>query len=165
MQTPHLNQRWIIVIALAIFIKLALFVYTTTQVPNSKFELDTGLYLKTGEHLVKEGVFARGRNADGSFYYELFRTPGYPLLIGGFHYLLKWPLSAIILIQIILTLVSVWFIYRASILIDQRLGFLSAVIVLFDPAITVFSLMLMTESLFLFFFSSFCLGVFFFFKF
>ena len=151
----QLKKSWIIVIALAILIKLSLCIYTTTQQPDSKFEIDSEWYLKSGETLVKEGTFARGHNSDGSFYYELFRTPGYPLFLGVFHYFLNWPLSAVIFIQIILNLISAWFIYRAAILIDERLGFLSTLIVLFDPAITVYSLILMTESLFVFFISLF----------
>ncbi|HLF18862.1 MAG TPA: glycosyltransferase family 39 protein [Candidatus Omnitrophota bacterium] len=146
------NKRLIIVFFLAFFLKLALFSYASLKAPQSKFLVDSSDYLATASTLAQTGSFAR-QNPDGSLHYEHFRTPGYPFFLAVFHFIGGIPLEGIILIQIFLNLLSAVFTYKTAMLIDQRLAFLSAVIMLFDPSITVFSLMVLTESLFLFFMS------------
>ena len=87
--------------------------------------------------------------------YEFFRTPGYPLFLAFFHVVWGIPLNGILFLQIALTMLAAFITYLAAIRIDPRLGLLSAAIILFDPTITVFSLLLLTESLFLLFLSLF----------
>ncbi|MDO8579884.1 MAG: glycosyltransferase family 39 protein [Candidatus Omnitrophota bacterium] len=149
------RKIFIILVVLACLLKFGLWGYVTTQVPDKIFEADSTSYLGPGLVLVNEGAFAFYGNYETSGdpqerRWMSFRTPGYPLFLGVLHGRLGLPLAAIIFIQILLTLAAAYVTYRTAILIDPRLGYLSAIIVLFDPAVTVFSLMLMTESLFLF---------------
>ena len=67
-----------------------------------------------------------------------------------FHRWLKIPLAGIVFIQILLTLAAAFLTYKTAIRIDPRLGFLSALIVLYDPPVTIFSLIILTEAVFLF---------------
>ncbi|MCK9604178.1 MAG: glycosyltransferase family 39 protein [Candidatus Omnitrophica bacterium] len=138
---------YIIIIALAI--KAFLFFFALVYAPQSKFQNDSYSYLKTAEGLSAQGVFG-ARNTDGSFTYEIYRTPGYPAFIAFFHGLLKVPLDGILILQIILSLLAALFVYKAALIIDPRIAFLSAVIILLDLPITIFSLIILSETLFLF---------------
>jgi hypothetical protein len=96
------------------------------------------------------GTFAT-RETDGTLTPNFFIAPGYPLFLGVLHRLLNIPLSGVILIQVLLTIITAFITYKAAIEIEHRLGLLSLVIILFSPTINIFSLLILTESLFLFF--------------
>jgi len=149
-----INKKTVVLIAVAILFKSALFLFSATKVPQLKIRNDTHWYLGSGLTLVSEGVFG-AKNKDGSFSHQYYRTPGYPLFLGIFHGILKIPLNGIILLQILLTIFSSVIIFKTANIIDPKLAPLSLFIILFDPAITVYSLMLLTESLFLFLISYF----------
>jgi len=144
------SKRILVLIALAIIFKSALFVYAISSAPDLKTRPDTHLYLDSGISLASNGVFEK-INPDGSRSPQHYRTPGYPLFLGVSHGLLKIPLNGVIYLQILLTLLSAIFVYKAADKINPRLGMIAFFIILFDPAITIYSLMLLTESLFLFF--------------
>jgi len=137
-------------IIFAVFLKISLYAYTLHFAPNAKFKFDTSIYLETTKTLMVHGVFGTVKE-DGNFSYQLYRTPGYPLFIGIFVYLFDFSLNGVIFVQIVLTLFTALITYKTANMIDQKLGMLSALIILFDPAITVYSLLLLTEALFLFF--------------
>ena len=141
----------------ALSIKLGIFAYAAFYAPQLRMENDSPSYLKPAEMLARTGSFI-GSGADGVLKYDTWRTPGYPLFLAVFHYLLKLPLGGIIFLQVFLTVLAALFTYRAAIAIDPKLGLLSAVIVLFDLPITIFSLMILTEALFLFLIALFLLG-------
>ena len=153
------NNYFIIVLLAALVIKLALFSYAEVYAPEAKFQHDTKLYLKLSQNLVTHRIFSRmgqdGEYMGGNYFYEVFRTPGFPFFLGVLHGLARIPLSGIILIQIFLTILVALITYKTAIKIDPRLGYLSAVIILLDPSITIFSLMLLSETLFLLFISLF----------
>ncbi len=143
-------------IILALVLKMFLFAYAAKYVPQAKFKPDSDLYLKTATTLISQKAFAVV-NDNGTLNYVMYRTPGYPLFLGVFHDLFQIPLNGIILIQILLTLLVVVVVYKSASYIDPALATLAGLIILFDPAITVYSLMLLTESLFLLFISLFML--------
>lgn len=153
-----LNKKytaWIVIFA--VILKLALFAFASIHAPQSKFSPDTSEYLKTAAVLASKGVMAI-ETAPGILTYEVCRTPGYPLLLAGLHHILKIPLNGVLLIQLAMTLIAAFITYKAACQIDKKIAFLSAVIILFDPPITIFSLMLLTEALFLFLISAFMLS-------
>ncbi len=145
------NKIFIILIAIAILLKLSLFIFAELHAPQAKFLIDTKWYLDSAEGLADYGAFARLENSE--LQYEFYRTPGYPFFLYLFHFLFKVPLAGIIFLQIILSVAGAYFVYRTAALIDPRLSKLSALIILFDPAITIHSLLLLSETLFLFFIS------------
>jgi len=59
------------------------------------------------------------------------------------------PLDGIILMQIAMVLLAAFVTYKTALQIEPRIAFLSAAIILFDPPITIFSLTILSESLFL----------------
>ncbi|MDD5634695.1 MAG: glycosyltransferase family 39 protein, partial [Candidatus Omnitrophica bacterium] len=151
------NKLILIVLTAAITIKIALFAIAVICAPESKFENDSRDYLQTAETLYSRGAFAQ-QNNDGTLRYEMLRTPGYPVFLGALHNLLKIPLHGVILVQVFLTLLIALFVYYTAARIDIKIAFLSAVIILFDLPSSVFSLMIMTETLFTFFMALFMLS-------
>ncbi len=146
----NLNKKFAFFITLALVIKFSLFVYATIHVPQLKMEPDSADYLYQGKLLASDGVFARVKDGPGRYFYEHFRTPGYPFFLAVVHGLLKIPLDGVILIQLLLNCVTAFMVYKTAIKIDVRLGFLAAFIMLIDLGTTVYSLMIMTEALFVF---------------
>ena len=142
------NRIFFILIGIALVLKIALFSYVAFSARDGIFAPDSQEYVETGITLVTQGKFAK-ENANGNFIYQFYRTPGYPLFVGLLKEFLRMPLLGIVFVQIFLTVVAGVFTYKAAFLIDEKLAPLSLLIVLFDPASTVFSMMLLTEALFL----------------
>jgi hypothetical protein len=142
------NKRLFIILVTAILIKLFFFAFIATHLPKNKFEPDSVDYLGTAKTLYSQGAFLRTDNS-GATQYETLRTPGYPVFLAILHYLINIPLDGIVFIQILLTIIVGLIVYKTANLIDSRLGILSAAIVLYDFPTLRFSLMLMTETLFL----------------
>jgi len=148
------SKRILILITVAILIKSSLFTFSALKAPEFKISADTYSYLESGLSLTSNGVFGK-INEDGSHSYQYYRTPGYPLFLGIFHGFLKIPLNGVVILQIILTLLSAVIVFKIADKISPQLGMIAFFIILFDPAITVYSLMLLTESIFLFLMSAF----------
>lgn len=136
------------VVIIAAIIKIFLFLFAEINFPASKFEPDSTSYLNPAKILASEGVLAT-RDAAGTLQYEVFRTPGYPVFLAVFHYLVGIPLWGILILQMLLTGLAAFVTYKAAVAIDIKIGFLSAAIILLDLPITIFSLMIMSETLFL----------------
>lgn len=149
------KKKFLIVLFIALVIKFSLFAYAEIYAPQEKFkDYDTKTYLEPAESIAKDMIFAT-KNENGTFGYNLHRTPGYPFFIAVLHGFLRIPYTGIILVQIFLAILAALITYKTAMLIDRRLAYLSALIVLFDPPITIFSLTLLTETLFLFLISIF----------
>src|SRR3989344_6640333 len=147
------NKKLFWLVLAAVVIKIAFFLFAALHAPQAKFQIDTEWYVDSAHGIVKYGTFAR--EDEGRPQLEAFRTPGYPLFLALFHVLWGIPANGIIILQILLALLTAWITYRAAAAIHPHLGFLSAVIILFDPTITIFSLVLLTETLCLFLMSLF----------
>lgn len=145
---PKQSQYILFIIILAIAIKLSLFVFAAIHAPQGKLLPDSYDYLKLADTIATKGVFAV-QNENGTITYDTWRTPGYPVFLVIFHILMKIPLDGIILLQIAMTLLGAFFIYKTALQINPKVAFLSAAIILFDPPITLFSLTILTEPLFL----------------
>ena len=148
------RRQFIILIVLAVAVKLALFAYVVTVTPQAMIRVDSHTYLQTGQALFTHGKFARPL-PNGAFDHEYFRTPGYPLFLGFFHQFLKFPLSAVVFIQLLLTLAAAGLTYQAALLIDACLARVSALVMLYEMSISVYALMVLTEALYLFLISAF----------
>ena len=141
------------IIIIAIFIKLFLFVFTVTFYAPGKFQPDSNDYINTGAMIVSQGVFAQEDN--GLLRYESRRTPGYPLFLGVLGGILKIPLIGIIFLQMLLTIATAFITYKIAFEINEKIAFLSGLIVLYSPIITIASLQILTETLYLFLLSLF----------
>jgi hypothetical protein len=144
------RKTFLALAAVALVLKLLFLGFSASFSPQAKVRVDSADYLSCAKILVSDGVFAREKNLDNTFAYERYRTPGYPFFLALFNGVLKIPLDGILFIQILLSIATAFIVYRTALLIDGRLAVLSGAIVLFDPGITVLSLMIMTETLFLF---------------
>ena len=142
------KQSLYFVIILALAIKFSLFAFAAIHAPQGKLLPDSYGYLRLADTIVTKGVFGI-KNEDGTLSYDMFRTPGYPLLLAIVNGILKIRLDGVVLLQIVMTLLAAWITYRTALEIDPRIALLSMAIILFDPPITIFSLTILTESLFL----------------
>ncbi|MFA5255534.1 MAG: glycosyltransferase family 39 protein [Candidatus Omnitrophota bacterium] len=143
------NRLFFSVLVIAVMIKLSLFAFTATTIPQSKIQPDSDSYIKTAAMLASKGLFA-SQDGEGVLKYESFRTPGYPVFLATLNGIMKIPFNGIILIQIAMTILTAFIVYRTALEIDHKIALLSAVIILLDPPITIFSMMILTETLFLF---------------
>jgi len=130
-------------------LKFSLFFYTEQNAPDAKFQVDSQRYIVNAQMLARERTFAFGYN-DGKPTLEFFRTPGYPFFLSLFLGLGHFSFSRIIFFQILLTLLTAYLTYKTAALYNSKIALLSATIILFDLSITVHSLMILSETLFLF---------------
>ncbi|MCX5695246.1 MAG: glycosyltransferase family 39 protein [Candidatus Omnitrophica bacterium] len=143
------NKKLLIaILTVAVLIKFGLFTFATLRVPQSKFDGDSENYLNTASMLYSKAAFAT-QDSNGNLSPHVLRTPGYPVFLAITHNLMKIPLSGVLFLQVLLTILVAGIVYKTSLQIDSRIAFLSAIIILFDLPITVFSLKILTETLFL----------------
>ena len=151
------NKYFVLIILAALAIKFGLWGYAAVCAPEGKFQIDSSDYMRTAKMLAEHGVFARGINQQGEFQYDYYRTPGYPLFLAVLNGILRVPWNGIIFIQLLLTAGTAYLTYRTALLLDAKIAPLSGLIVLLDPPVTIFSLIIATETLFLFFMALFML--------
>jgi len=156
MKTKNNNKLFFLFIVSALLIKVLLWGYTTILTPNAKLQVDSGFYLGTAEGIAKKGAFAMLEGEEIVLHH--YRTPGYPLFLALLNGKMNIALSDIVLIQLILTILAAWTCYKSAALIDERLKYLSILIVLYDPPTTIYSLMILTEALFIFIITLFMLS-------
>jgi len=139
------SRLFFIVVAAALILKLSLFAFTSIHAPQGKMLVDSYEYLRLSNVLASKGSFI----AENGTSFEIFRTPGYPFFLAIFHGLMKIPLDGVVLIQIAMTLLAAFIVYKTAMMVEPKIAFLSAVIVLFDPPIIIYSMTILSEALFL----------------
>lgn len=139
------SRLFFVVVAAALIIKLSIFAFAAIHAPQGKMLVDSYEYLRLSNVLASTGSFI----AENGTSFEVFRTPGYPAFLAILHGIMKIPLDGVILIQIMMTVLAALIVYKTAIMIEPRIAFLSAVIILFDPPITIYSLTVLSEALFL----------------
>lgn len=132
-------------IALALGIKFFLFLHIACVDSLSIMQPDSFGYLleaKTWMHYFS--MPSEGLRQD------LYRTPGYPLFLAVFHDGLNLPLLSIVFLQIVLNVLTAVVVFKTISWKDRRIGLLSTAIVLLDLPTTIYSTMILTESLHVF---------------
>lgn len=145
---PQSRRLIYIIVAIALAIKLSLSAFAAIRAPQGKLLPDSNRYIELARTLAAKGVFA-SQDENGALVYETLRTPGYPVFLAALHWLAKIPLEGIVLLQIVMTLVAAFVVWKTAVKIDPNIAVLSMTIILLDPPITIFSLTILTESLFL----------------
>ncbi|MFA5005038.1 MAG: glycosyltransferase family 39 protein [Candidatus Omnitrophota bacterium] len=143
-----MNKRKLFgIVACAVLIKFFLFAFLVFHAPQNRFQNDSADYIESAGVISSQETFAR-LNADGSLRFDLHRPPGYSFFLAILRGAMKLPFNAVIFIQVLLTLLAAWITYKAAYLIDPAVAFLSAVIVLYDPPVSIYSLIILSETLF-----------------
>ncbi len=143
-----LKRKFIIILILAIGVKLSLFICGTMSVPESRMMPDSASYMEIAKNLAERGQFER-QGPKSVFAPEILRTPGYPFFLLFFHHCLNIPILGVLFIQLMLTVAVGGITYFIAQRVDSKIALLSATIVLFDPPVSIFSVMVLTEALFL----------------
>jgi 4-amino-4-deoxy-L-arabinose transferase-like glycosyltransferase len=142
------KKFWVRLISIAVIVKCSVVLFVILSNPQSIMENDSWGYLKTGLMIFEEGKFGV-YNEFRHFVPEIYRTPGYPFFLGMLHGFFHIPLTGVIFIQCLMTILTSWLIFQIAQLVNPRVGYFSAFIVLADPPILIYSMMILTESLFL----------------
>jgi hypothetical protein len=133
------------VLGVAVFLRLLVTVIAlaTTEDYSNFYHPDVADYVNLAHSLVNEGRFEQlGRP-------ELFRVPAYPLLlIPGI--ILGYPYAVTFLLQILLSCVTVYLVYRIGTLVfqDERVGVAGALLYAMEPLSILYCSDLLTETLF-----------------
>ncbi len=150
------SKRLFGIIAAAVLIKLFLFAFLVFYAPQGRFQNDSADYIESAGILSSQGTFARA-GVNDALRYDLHRAPGYSFFLSILHNAMKLPINAVIFIQILLALLAAGITYKTAAWIDPKIAFLSVVIVLYDPPVSIFSLMILSEILFFFLLACFML--------
>jgi 4-amino-4-deoxy-L-arabinose transferase-like glycosyltransferase len=153
MQTA--SRRYLsLILGLSLVFKLAIFFLAASVNPGGILPNEDALeYQQLAENLVHSGVFSRAPKAP--FHAETIRTPGYPLFLAFIYHLFGVHPHLAIVIQIVLSLATIYCVYRiTALLFHERAGVLAAALMALDPVSIFYSQQLMTETLF-----AFCLTV------
>jgi 4-amino-4-deoxy-L-arabinose transferase-like glycosyltransferase len=85
--------------------------------------------------------------------FDAFRTPCYPIFIALIYSISSCSIWLVLLIQIFLSLISVWLVYKiASTMFSRKIGLLSALLFSIDIPQALHTVYLLTETLFVFLF-------------
>ena len=138
------KQVWI-VLCIALFIRLLIPVLAALihHDPAVYYADDTLSYLQPAREMLAQGTFTQAGRP------ELFRTPGYPiLLIPGL--LLGGVAGVTIALQVVLGTVTVLLVYRLGMLVfaNGRIAFLAMCLYAIEPLAIIFCGLLLSETLF-----------------
>ena len=130
---------------IALFLRVLLPVASTITVGDQGVFLfpDSPGYIRPVEELMRTGRFAN----DGRP--EIMRTPGYPiLLVPGI--LLGKPVLVTIALQVVLSLLTVWFVYRltARMFENENAAAAAALLYALEPLSILYTTLILTETLF-----------------
>lgn len=136
----------LVLLALALAVRLALFAVAFPD-PERFLLGDSEGYLELGEAFPE--AFAQ---TDGEIgYLSLARTPVYPAMIAAID-AAGGGTRTIVMVQILLSLVTVYLVQRTgSLFVNERAGLLAALLVAVDPISIQLSLLVLTEVLFVLF--------------
>jgi 4-amino-4-deoxy-L-arabinose transferase-like glycosyltransferase len=145
------RTRWVLVaiLAVALVTRAVTCVVVACTAPSRLVTDDSPTYEEPARALLQIGRFAS--HPDPSAEHETVRTPGYPLFIAAVYLVFGRHHLPVILLQIVLSVGTVWIVYwLARRLFDARAGLVAAVFLTLDAASFHASQMLMTDTLFTF---------------
>ena len=129
----------------AIVIKFSLFFYILTNTPRAFLMEDSPIYLTAANSFLDFII-----HPQHGLTHSQYPMPGYPLILTVCLYALGLSIYQIVLIQIILNLFTAFIVSRIARSINPDWGPLSALIVLLDLPLTVYSQTILTEAFFIF---------------
>ena len=139
------TRRILTIMGIALLLRVLLPIASTIAVGNEGAFLfpDSKGYLRPAEELLRTGRFAN----DGSP--EIMRTPGYPILLAP-GILLGKPVPVTIALQVVLSLLTVWLVYRITVQIFENENAAAAAALLYalEPLSILYTTLVLTETLF-----------------
>ncbi len=151
------TPRILTIMGIALLLRVLLPIASTLTAGNQRVFLfpDSVGYLKPAEELLHTGRFADGGHA------ELTRTPGYPLLLLPGIVLNKVVLVTIAL-QVILSLLTVWLVYRITALLFENESAAAAAALLYslEPLSILYTSLILSETLYAALLAAFCFCLF-----
>ena len=146
--TPR-SQRIVLIALLVVSaaIKIGMFMTVRQTDPQRIFHTDSGSYVRPALALWHIGRFSRTPEEPKNP--EIVRTPGYPLMMTGVFRLFGENYTAIILLQIALSVMTLVLVYRlGSILWNTQVAILGVLLLSLDIPTVIVTQRLLTETLF-----------------
>ncbi|RJP78534.1 MAG: phospholipid carrier-dependent glycosyltransferase [Candidatus Zixiibacteriota bacterium] len=143
------SRRWLYtILAASLVLRLGLWVGGVTQDVNRFYWADTKGYQDSALALLELGKYVISLDQPLT---QTFRLPGYPLFLAAVYRIFGvWP-PGVVLIQIFISLGSIWLVYRLGRrLWNEKAGLWAAGILALDPVSLTYSLKVLTETLFTF---------------
>jgi 4-amino-4-deoxy-L-arabinose transferase-like glycosyltransferase len=136
----------------AIAFKFSLFFYIVTVMPGAVLKPDSFLYLQGADSI--RNFFLHPQYG---LTHSAYSLPGYPLILAGCLYGLGLSIYQMVFIQILLNFLTAFVVARIARSINPNWAALSALIVLLDLPLTVYSQIILTEAVFILVLSCFIL--------
>jgi len=130
-------------LVVAIVIKFFLFIYVFTVIPQDVMKPDSLMYLKAAAS-IRDFILYPSHGLTHS----MQPMPGYPSVLAFCLYGLGLTIHQMIFIQIFLNFLTAFVVARIARLINPSWGALSALIVLLDLPLTIYSQIILTEAVF-----------------
>jgi len=146
---PARAARWLAgILVLALALRLILFL-SLVRTPQAFLQSDAGSYDQLAANLVSRGVFS---DLDRPPYTpDAFRTPLYPLFLAGIYWVAGRSYAAVVLVQCLLSLATVYLVYRLGRLVSGvTAGLAAALIAACDAGQIIHANLLLTETLYTF---------------
>jgi 4-amino-4-deoxy-L-arabinose transferase-like glycosyltransferase len=144
------RRHVLLILGISLAVKAALFVSIMRYHPGGIWEVDSHDYHQLAVNLVTRGEFSRSSAAP--YEAEVMRTPGYPLFLAAIYRVVGIHPLRVIPFQIVLSLATLYVTFRiAEGLFGERAGAWAAGLLAADPVSNLYSQLLMTETLFVFF--------------
>lgn len=147
---PVARNRWnnpflaLIVVVIGLLLRSILLVSHWGQDPMFLQYSDSYGYLRLSHNLLVGNGYSW--DIQPPFAPNVYRPPGMPLLIWGIFKGFGEHLEGVILLQIMVSCLTIWFIYRLGTVLSGRfLGLASAFLLAIDPVSIVFSNLMLTE--------------------
>ncbi len=139
------TRRILAILGIALFLRVLLPVASTLAVGDAGVFLfpDSAGYLRPAQELLRSGSFADSDRP------EITRTPGYPVfLVPGIA--LGRPVLVTIALQLILSLLTAWLVYRIAQLLfeNEQAAAAAAFLYALEPLSILYTSLLLTETLF-----------------
>jgi len=141
------QAAFVLLLAFSFITKLGLALVVWFRNRAAIWHPDSASYHYLALNMLKEGVFSR--SSGPPFVYEVFRTPGYPLMLSGLYALFGNSTLPVILLQVAIgtgTVALTWLVGRR--LFSPRVGTWAAAILSLDMASVCLGQMLMSETAF-----------------
>jgi len=147
----YLERNSRIILGLILFaslaVKIGLLIYFNYQDPALLLTLDAGDYIRLAKTIIETGTFSISPDFAGVP--ETIRTPGYPLFVALVYTIFGYHNSAVIILQIVLSLLTITIVFKiAEELAGRSIAVIASALIALDILTLDFTLRMMAETLF-----------------
>lgn len=139
-------KRLCILILFGFFLRICIFIWAYQENPECMVSYDTESYHLPALSILEKVEFNRSPDSDEA---EFFRTPGFPLILAGFYKLFGVSYIPFIVFQMVVgaLIIPMLAYHLGKMMFNETAGFLSAILLLFDPNLSFLNFLVLSETL------------------